>query len=45
MAKSLADGPNPKVPYLVLPLELGSEDCRVNPQKQLGNHPSSPCWT
>ena len=30
-AKSFAEGPNPRVPHLVLPPELGSEDCRANP--------------
>ena len=39
-AKSFAEGPNPRVPHLVLPPELGSEDCRANPWRQLdlGRH-------
>ena len=44
-AKSLVEGPNPKVPHLALPLELGSEDRRANPRRRSGNHPLSPYWT
>ena len=44
-AKSLVEGPNPRVPYLARPPELGSEDRRANPWRRSGNHPSSPCWT
>ena len=40
-AKSLVEGPNPRVPHLALPLELGSEDHHATTQRQLGNHPSA----
>ena len=32
-AKSLAEGPNPRVPHLALPLELGSEDRHATRQR------------
>ena len=32
-AKSLAEGPNPRIPHLALPPELGSEDRRANPRR------------
>ena len=44
-AKSLVEGPNPRVPHLAFPPKLGSEDRHANPQRRLGNLPSSPCWT
>ena len=44
-AKSLVEGPNPRVPHLVLPPELGNEDRYANPWRRLGDHLSSPCWT
>ena len=44
-AKSLVEGPNPRIPHLALPPELGSENRRANPRKQSGNHPLSRCWT
>ena len=43
--KSCVKGPNPKVPHLALPPELGSEDRRAILQKQLSSCPSCPCWT
>ena len=44
-AESHAGGLNPKIPHLVLPPELGSENRRATPQTRLGNYPSSPYWT
>ena len=44
-AKSHAKGPNPRVPHLVLPPKLGSEDRRATPRMRLGNHPSCCYWT
>ena len=38
-------GPNLRVPHLTLPPEVGSEDRRVIPQRQLGSRPLGPCWT
>ena len=39
-AKSFTEGHNPRVPHLVLPPELGSEDRHANPWRRLdlGRH-------
>ena len=39
-AKSHAEGPNPRVPHLVLPPELDNEDRCATPWTRSGNHPS-----
>ena len=44
-AKSHAKGPNPRVPYMVLPPKLGSEDCHATPRTRSGNRPSCLYWT
>ena len=44
-AESHARGLNPKIPHLVLPPELGSDNRRATPRTRSGNYPSSPCWT
>ena len=42
-AESHAGGLNPKIPHLVLPPELGSEDRHATPRRQSCNHPLCPC--
>ena len=41
-AKFPTEGPNPRVPHLALPPELGNEDRCATPRRQSGNHPSGP---
>ena len=42
-AKSLAKGPNPRVPHLALLPELGSEDRHATPRKQSSSYPLCLC--
>ena len=42
--KSCVKGPKPRVPHLVLPLRLGSEDRHAIHLRQLESHLSCPCW-
>ena len=41
---SLVRRPKPRVPHLVLPLRLGSEDRHAIHPRQLESHLSCPCW-
>ena len=43
--KSRANGPNPRVPHLALPPELGNEDHRAIPQRRSSSRPSCLFWT
>ena len=41
---SLVRRPKPRVPHLVLPLRLGSENRHAIHPRQLESHLSCPCW-